>query len=570
MSENYYNNQKTGNNSEFSDNKNQNANVFFDVNVFTVDFSKGLRKFWYIIVILALIFCVFTAVISYKSYVPMYQSSVSFSVTAVTHNSSGTAVFASYYDNASATQLSKTFPYIVNTSMMRNALKDSLNTDYINGTITAEAVTPDSNIFKVTVTSNSAQDAFDIVNAVIEVYPDVSVFVVGNVNLNILIKPSLPTEPYTPNNFLRTSIIMTLVGITLGLCLIGVYAFFRNTIRKKEDFQNVLNQKCFVEIPHVIFHRKSNDKKNKDRMVLLSDRHPTFKESFRLLRKRLLRNLINDEKIIGITAPVIGEGKTTIAYNIANTLAIAGKKTAVVDFDFKQNKLQKYLDCFDKKTISDVLTEKNPDFNSVSHLQENNFYVFFAGNKNIEISESILIPFFEYLRHNFDYIFVNITPVGEVSDSVAVSNFCDTILFVVKQDSTSVNKIRVMLDYFSFSSARILGFVFNCVQDGYSGYGGYYYGGKYGYGKYGYGKRKYGYGKKGYGYGHKYGYGYGHKYGYGYGHNYGYGYGYGEDENEQEDSFDKNPKKNSHHHIKHKMDMNIQDISDSDIPDNSL
>ena len=349
----------------YQETANQNSNVIFDLNVFTVDFSKGLHRFWYIVLIFALSCGLFSGLLSYRNYVPMYQSSVSFSVTAVSHNSSGTAVCASYYDNSSANQLSKTFPYIINTSMMKNALKDALKTEYINGTITAEAVTSDSNIFKVTVSSNSAQDAYDIVNAVIEVYPDVAVFVVGNVRLNILIKPSLPEAPYTTNNFMRTSLIMTLVGTTLGLCLIAVYAFFRNTIRKKEDFQNVLNQKCFVEVPLVIFHRKTTDKKNKDRMVLLSDRHPTFKESFRLLRKRLLRNLKENEKIIGITAPVAGEGKTTVAYNIAHTLAIAGKKTAVVDMDFKSDKLRNYLDAKDKKTISDLSAPQNPQFFAV-------------------------------------------------------------------------------------------------------------------------------------------------------------------------------------------------------------
>ena len=169
MNENNYKKHTSETKEDFSETGNKGTNAIFDLNVFTVDFSKGLSKFWYIVVILALLFGLFSGIFSYRNYVPMYQSSVSFSVTAVSHNSSGTAVFASYYDNSSASQLSKTFPYIINTSMMRNALKESLKTDYINGTVTAEAVTPDSNIFKVSVSSNSAQDAFDIVNAVIDV-----------------------------------------------------------------------------------------------------------------------------------------------------------------------------------------------------------------------------------------------------------------------------------------------------------------------------------------------------------------------------------------------------------------
>lgn len=535
------------------------ASKSFDLNVFSVDYSKGLRKFWYIIVVLALICGVSTAFLTHNNYVPMYQASVSFSVSAVSYNSSGTAVFASYYDNSSASQLSKTFPFISNTSLMRNALMEELGTEYINGTITAEAVASDSNIFKVSVNSNSPEDAFDIINAVIEVYPDVAAFVVGNVSLNILIKPTLPDAPYTSDNFLRAGVLMALIGVTIGFGLVGVYAFFRNTVRKKEDFKNILNQKCYVEIPYVIFHRKSSDKKQKDRIVRLADKHPTFKESFRLLRKRLLRNINSGEKVIAVTSPVTGEGKTTVALNLAHTLAISGKKTACVDLDMKKSSLTRYLELEDKKGFCDIINENSSDFSFAEIKDDENLYLFVPGKSIVSFNDEKYNDFFSFLRQNYDYVIVNISPCGDISDAVSVSNMCDCILSVVRQDSASIDKIRKSLEYLSFSRARILGFVFNGVRDGFSGYGGYYYGGKYGYGKYGYGK--YGYGKYGYG---KYGYG---KYGYGYGsHGYGYGYGYGYGEDSDSDN---EKKKSSRHHRKHTSynDLDINKLDDSEIPD---
>ena len=539
--------------------ENISATKSFDLNVFSVDFSKALKKFWYIVVAFALICGCFTSLFTHKSYIPMYQSSVSFSVSAVSYNSSGVSVFASYYDNSSASQLSKTFPYIVNTSMMKNALKEELGTDWINGTITAEAVASESNIFKVSVNSNSPEDAYNIVNAVINVYPDVASFVVGNVKLNILIKPTLPENPYTTDNFIRAGILMSLIGACFSFALIGVYAFFRNTIRKKEDFKNILNQKCYVEIPFVVFHRKSSDKKQKDRIVRLTDKHPTFKESFRLLRKRLLRNLTSEEKIIGVTSPVVGEGKTTVALNLAHTLAIAGKKTACVDLDLKASSLCRYLSMKDKPGYCDLIKKEAKDFDSVAYKEDDNLYIFIAGNSVVEYNEESYSPFFDYLREKYDYVVVNISPGGDISDSVSVSNMCDCVLITVKQDSSSIDKIRKTLEYLSFSHARILGFVFNGVRDGFSGYGGYYYGGKYGYGKYGY--SKYGYGKHGYG---KYGYGYGHR-----GYAYGYGYGYGE----RDDQVDEHSQSKNMNHNKKNRDKNsyadIEKLSDTDIPDNN-
>lgn len=532
--------------------------VIFDTAVFAVDFTKASRKFWYIILIISLLFGFSAGYLKYVGYTPMYESSVSFSVTSVSYSSSGTAVFASYYDNNSAAQLSKTFPYIVNTPMMRNALKNELKTSYINGSITASSVATDSNIFKVTVRSNSAEDAYKIINAVINVYPDVALFVVGNVNLKILIQPTLPTEPYTVNNFIRIGLMMALIGLILGFCLVAVYAFFRNTIRKKDDFKNKLNQKCFVEIPYVTFYRTSKKENKNEHIVRINDRHPTFKESFRLLRKRLMRHLHSNEKVIGISAPVYGEGKTMVSLNLAHTLAISHKKTACVDFDIKSRSLQKYLRI--NKGFTDVINQSNPDFSSVCHKEDEYLDIFAAGDSPFEYNNSDCERFFDYLRSNYDYIIVNLAPVKDVSGSVSISNLCDCLMFVTFQDKTSIDKIRKSIEIMSFSTARILGFIFNGVQDGFSGYGGYYYGGKYGYGKYGYGR--YGYGKK-YGYGSKYGYGkkYGYGYGYGYGekhkkhrHGYGYGYGYGYEEDDSNQ--------------KHENTF-IDDIDDNDIPDNT-
>lgn len=525
------------------------VNTVFDTSVFVVDFTKVLKKFWYIVVILAVLAGGATAYLKNSGYTPMYRSSVSFSVSTINFATNGSSVYSSYYDNSSAAQLSKTFPYIVNTSIMRNALLNELKKSYINGTITASAVTEDSNIFKLTVSSNSPEDAFDIVNAVIAVYPDVARYVTGNVRLNILIEPTFPDEPYTTNNIFRTTAIMAFIGAVLGLGIIAVFAFFKNTLRKKEDIKNKLNQKCLVEVPYVEVHRKSKNKSDTDKVIRITGRHSIFKESFRLLRRRLLKNMGQDEKIIAVTASAENEGKTIVALNLAHTIAIAGKKTALVDMDFGRDNLKRYLSA--KNTdIPDftVITSKNRNsFARAEYHEDKKLSVFFSGAKGYKPKDGEFDAFFRYLRDNFDYIIVNTSPGASVADTVSVCNLCDCIIVTAKQDYTSIDKIRRTLEYLSYSTAKIKGFVFNGVAEGFSGYGGYNYGGKYGYGKHGYGR--YGYGR------------------YGYGRHYGsYGeYVYG-DEIPKEGSghirlFGKKPKSDS--------DENETDIPDSEIPDNN-
>ena len=121
-------------------------------------------------------------------------------------------------------------------------------------------------------------------------------------------------------------------------------------------------------------------------------------------------------------------------------------------------------------------------------------------------------------------------PTALVSDTAQIMSRADETVFVLRQDYTPVEKVRESIRYVYDVDAKIMGFVFNAVSEGFEGYKGSYYG--YNYGSY-YG-RKYGYYRKRYGYGKKYGYsGYGSGYGYGYGSRsgkkkgYGYGYGYG-------------------------------------------
>lgn len=545
----------------------------FDTAVFAVDFAKGVRRFWALILILGIIFGSALAHYRYVTYTPMYESSVSFSVTAMTFSSSGATSTASYYDNASAKQLSTSFPYIVGTSMMQNAIKSELNTDTINGSISTAPVATDSNIFRVVVTSNSPQDAYDIVNAVIKVYPNIAKFVVGNIELNILIKPTLPATPYTSNNVLRAGAIGVIGGAGLACAFIALLAFFRRTIRKKEDFKEKLNQKCLVEVPYIVNYRRTRDKNSAPTIVRITGRAPIFKESFRLLRKRLAKNLEPGEKIIAVTSAAPGEGKTTVAVNMAHAFALSHNRVAVVDMDIMRRPLQKYLPPEGEeelKGFSELILSKSTDFDSIAYKNDDHLYFFYAGNDEIQFTVKAFDRFFAYLRANYDYVFVNTAPGGDVSNVVSVCNLCDCIVGVVKQDTVSIDKIRKTLEYLSYSTAKIKGFVFNGVAEGFTGYGGYYYGGKYGYGKYGYGK--YGYGKYGYGrygYGHKgYGYGYGRRgYGYGYGHSYGYGYGYGygeEPEQKEKRKFSLKFKKNN----ENKEENVSNDIESKELIDN--
>ena len=115
----------------------------------------------------------------------------------------------------------------------------------------------------------------------------------------------------------------------------------------------------------------------------------------------------------------------------------------------------------------------------------------------------------EEIKKNADYVIIDTTPCAITADPLLISDYCDGILFVIRQDSTHRWTILDCMNNVSSRGCKIIGGVLNAAKDSILDAG-------YGYGKYGrYGR----YGK----------YGYRNRYGYGYG--YGYGkYGYSEDE----------------------------------------
>ena len=110
-----------------SENKNVNMNSKHIVIYFT-DFLKGVKKFWWICVALAVLLGSVRFVSDYRSYVPQYRSSATFTISTQTSQSSisGLSSYSFYYDATTTTQLTETFPYILQSNILQDAIKNDL------------------------------------------------------------------------------------------------------------------------------------------------------------------------------------------------------------------------------------------------------------------------------------------------------------------------------------------------------------------------------------------------------------------------------------------------------------
>ena len=212
------------------------------------EFRSVLRKRFWLPLLLAVVCGGAWFLYQRSRYTPMYASEVTFTISVSSSSSSDISRTSAYYSKATAEQLSKTFPYLIQSDLLYTKLSQAMGVSRINGTITAANV-PDTNLFTVRVTSSSADDALAILQKLIEVYPEVADYVIGNTSMDLLTEPYAASAPYNafhPFHVLRNG---ALAGLAAGLLLLMLAAGLRRTIREERDVQLHLNQTCLAALP---------------------------------------------------------------------------------------------------------------------------------------------------------------------------------------------------------------------------------------------------------------------------------------------------------------------------------
>ncbi len=459
------------------------------------DLIKSIRKFWVIAVALAVLFGGAMFVKEKISYVPKYTAQATFTVN--TQNTSatmgGVSVYSFYYDSITVNQLTDTFPLILSSNLLQDAVCEDLELSYLPATLSANAV-EGSSMFTLSATSNNPQVSFDVLNSVIENYPSVAKYAVGNIRFDMITSPVVPTSPSNSNDYLKGVLYATAIGFVLGCAIIVLYAYLRNTIKRKSEIKEKLNCDAIGTVPYISF--KKNTRITQRSMLYTNEKiNSSFVEAFRVFRNVFENSLSKKDKVVIGTSTAPGEGKTTIVTNLALSLAEYGKKVLLVDGDLRNPSVAPLLgvnlDCVEfVKTTADY---------KIAYLKDYGIYFMLLSDGNGRrfkyVNSSYSKEIFDSLRDDFDLILVDTPPCGLVSDALFFAQAADAAFYVVLQDAVKVTKIQSGLNNLMSTDVKILGCVLNGIETAHSGYG-------YGH---------YGYGYKSYNYGYGYGYGYGKK-----------------------------------------------------------
>ena len=319
-------------------------------------------------------------------------------------------------------------------------------------------------------------------------------YVIGNTEMQLLTVPEVASAPYNAFRPIRTICKGALLGAFLGLLVILLYAFTRRSIRDPEDIHRRLNQTCIATLPKVTFKRRGNTI-DKNVSILNQRVDGAFRESVRSMRIKFLREAQKQKaRVVMVTSTLPGEGKTTVAVNLALTLSQSGAKVILVDLDLRKPSVKKALGVREaSKGMPELLADSAAEPETALLRLENSNLSLLAGDSAAadprqQINSQRLRAVLGKLRQEADYIVLDTPPCGILADSAGAARLADCTLYVLRAGAVEVSHIMDSLQFLAESGTKMIGCVLNGVQAGQGGYG---YGYGYGYGGYGYGYVKY-------------------------------------------------------------------------------
>jgi Mrp family chromosome partitioning ATPase len=188
-------------------------------------------------------------------------------------------------------------------------------------------------------------------------------------------------------------------------------------------------------------------------MNFVAKHHPTslVAEQYRVAATRLSLNVSAYRTAVAtITSAVKGEGKTTTVINLGYTLARdMGKRTVLVDCDFKCPILHRYAMTVPQYGLADYLTKGVSIEACLSEFTEVPCSIMPVGNCSIQFNDLLktdrLATVLAELREQFEYILINAPPILPLADMNVLTGHADLLLLVVRAGATSHQCVKYAL-----------------------------------------------------------------------------------------------------------------------------
>ena len=483
---------------------------FDEINLLQI--LKVLLRKWWLVLICAVEGALVFFLVTYFFITPQYTASAKLYVNNST-SIEDISVKLTSSDLSASRSLLDTYAVILKTRRTLEEVIEAADLPYsyekLVGMISATDV-DGTEIMKISVTSSDPEEARLIANTIVEVLPkQISKIMHGSTVevVDLAVTPKGASSPSYKKNILLGFMIGFMISAALVLLLdMVIYDKIEESSWLSERFQERIP--VLVTIPDAFakkkkgryggyYYREKEQKASSPEEVLAEAEKDMFpglgrgmdfvvSEAYNRLRTNVEFACPRKDgvgRVIGVTSSCPQEGKSFNAINLAYALAKDGYQVLLLDSDMRRPSISEKLKLEQSPGLSNILSGK-AEYCTHKSVLDKNLSVITAGDIPPNPSELIgserMEKVIALLSKSYDFVIVDLPPVGSVTDPTAISGFLDGMILVVRHKMSRRRDVTGAVRELEFSKTHVLGFVYNGFKEGHGYYAGkHYY--KYGY-----------------------------------------------------------------------------------------
>lgn len=275
-----------------------------------------------------------------------------------------------------------------------------------------------------------------------------------------IVEPAfLPREPAHPRHEVNIAL-GAIVGLVGGVALAFVFENLDTTLYTTRQIEAVTKMSTVGKIPMANEQLK---------IIRFDNGYQPELEAFRRLRTNILTpDVGNAPKVLMVTSAERGEGKSTIAANLAVSIAQAGRRVLLVDCDMRLPTIHSIFDQPNKRGLTDVLVG---DLTVAETMQDSTYQrvqVITTGpippNPTELLGSEQMQLLLAELREAYDVVILDTPALLSVTDAAVLVPFVDGVVLVVARTRSRRESVRAVRHQLSTVNAKTVGVVVNRAE----------------------------------------------------------------------------------------------------------
>jgi len=281
---------------------------------------------------------------------------------------------------------------------------------------------------------------------------------IGTNNISVIDTAGIPTKKHKPS--LRTNLAFgALLGLLLGMGIAFLREFIDDSIKTSDNLERLTGLPVLSQMPDI-------EKLNSKQTALQTASAPKspIAESIRSLRTSLRFSTRNGSPhSIFITSTSAGEGKSTVALNLATAYAQAGSNVLLIDADLRNPSMHNLLGLENLKGLTNLLAGSEPDLDISRTCMVKQLRVITSGPippDPVELlSSNKMIDLIKMATEKYDHIIIDGPPVLGLADALVIANLSDATIISVQAGKTRKGELLNALKRLERAKANIVGSV---------------------------------------------------------------------------------------------------------------